>query len=230
MEEEIQMNELKIIEPEIKDLQLSSSDMVAHAEMLVVRDDSTFASGGEMLLDIKRIGKTVEARFKEPVDLAFKAHRSLTALRDSVLAPFQQAEKIIKRKIGDYQYEIERKRQEEATRLRRQAEAQAEADRIAKAQAQMDAGDLKGCEKTLEAPIAPVVVKVETPEPPKVAGLSFREEWKYEVIDPNLVPREYLMIDESKLRKVVKALGKAAANIPGIRVYPEKVVSAGRAA
>lgn len=220
-------SELKIVEPEIQDLQVSSGDMVSHADMLMVKDDASFTAGGEMLLEIKRISKTVEARFKEPVDLAFKAHRSLTALRDSVLAPFRQAEMTIKRKIGGYQDEVERKRRDEAERLRREAEAKAKAEQMAKAESQMDKGDLEGCKRTLEAPIAPQVARVETPEAPKVAGLSFRDEWKFEITDPDAIPREYLCVDEQKLRKVVKALGKAASNIAGIRVYSEKVVNAG---
>jgi hypothetical protein len=224
------MNELTIVEPEITDLQASSGDMLGQAAMLTVRDDESFSHGGEMLLEIKRRAKIVDERFAEPVSLAHKAHKALTALRDSVLSPFKQAENTIKGKLGIYQMEVERKRQQEAERLRKEAEAKAEADRLAKAEKQMDSGDLAGCQKTLEAPIAPVAVKLETPEPPKVAGVSFREVWKYEVVDPNIIPREYLIVDESKLRRVVGALGKAAANIPGIRVYSEKVVSAGRAA
>jgi hypothetical protein len=219
------MNELRIVEPEITDLQSASGDMVGHAAMLVVKDDASFSSGGEMLLEIKRISKNVEERFKEPVSLANKAHKALTALRDSVLAPFGQAETTIKRKLGTYQEAIERQRREEDERNRREALAKAEAERIAKAEKEMDKGDLKAAEKTLAAPLAPIVSRVETPEAPKMAGLSFRDEWKFEITDPDAIPREYLMIDESKLRKVVKALGKTAANIPGIRVFSEKVAS-----
>lgn len=222
-------SEMKIIEPEIQDLQASSSDMVKQATALVVNSDASFTSGSQMLLDIKRVSKTVEARFKEPVDMAFKAHRAMTALRDSVLNPFKSAEGIIKQKVGEYQLAIERKRADEAVYLRRQQEAKAEAERIAKAQDQMDKGDLTGCEQTLAAPAEPVVVRIETPEAPKVAGVSFREVWKYEITDPALIPAEYKIVDEPKLRKVVAALGKST-NIPGIRVYAEKVVSAGRAA
>jgi hypothetical protein len=218
--------ELKIVEPEIQDLQLASGDMVGHASMLTVKDDASFKAGGEMLLEIKRIAKTVDDRFKEPVSLANKAHKALTALRDSVLSPFGQAESMIKRKLGTYQEEVERRRREEDERNRREAQAKAEAERMAKAEKEMDRGDLKAAEKTLAAPLAPVVTRVETPEPPKMAGLSFRDEWKFEITDPDLIPREYLMVDESKLRKVVKALGKTAANIPGIRVFSEKVASA----
>jgi hypothetical protein len=55
-------------------------------------------------------------------------------------------------------------------------------------------------------------------EPPKVAGVSMREVWKFEVTDPSAVPREFCTVDETKIRKVVQAL-KGDAKIAGVRVY-----------
>lgn len=222
-------NELKIIEPEIQDLQASSTDMIGQAGVLSVTDDVSFSYGGEMLLEIKRRSKLVEDRFAEPVSLAHKAHKALTVLRDSVLAPFKQAETTIKGKLGTYQMDVEQKRREEADRVRRQEEAKAESERIAKAEKQMDSGDLEGAEQTLNAPAAPVTVRVQTPEAPKVAGVSMRDEVKYEIMDPNAVPRDLCSPDERKIRNRVKDMGKAT-NIPGVRIWVEKVVSAGRAA
>lgn len=218
------MSNIQIVEPEIKDLQVSSGDMLAQASTLTVSDDASFARGGEILLEIKRRSKSVEERFAEPVSLAHKAHKALTTLRDSVLSPFKQAEAQIKGKLGTYQMEVERRRQEEAARLRRQAEAQAEADRIAKAQDQMDKGDLKGCEQTLVAPLKYEPPRVEIPEAPKLAGISFREVWKFEITNVNEIPMEYMVPDEKAIARVVKALG-SKANIPGVRIWPEKGVS-----
>jgi uncharacterized membrane protein YqiK len=59
----------------------------------------------------------------------------------------------------------------------------------------------------------------------KVSGISTRENWTFEITDPALIPREYLMIDESKIRGVVRAL-KDATNIPGVRAYSEKSIAA----
>lgn len=218
------MNNIQIVEPDIKDLQKSSGSMLELATALSVNDDRSFTTGGEMLIEIKRIAKTVEARFDEPVTLAFKAHRSLTALRDSVLSPFKQAETMIKRKLGDHQMLIERQRQQEAARQRAEAEAKAEAERMAKAQEQMDKGDLKACEQTLAAPLAPVVARVEMTEAPKVAGLSFKDKWFFEVTNVNEIPLEYMVPDLKAIGGVVTALG-SKTNIPGIRIWSEKIVS-----
>ena len=60
----------------------------------------------------------------------------------------------------------------------------------------------------------------------KVQGESTREVWKFEVTDPTLVPRPYLVVDESAIRKVVQAL-KGGTDIPGVRVYSEKQLASG---
>lgn len=218
------MNELKIVEPEVGDLQVSSGDMLGQAAKLTVKDDESCVSGGDILLEITRRKKAVEERFKEPCEAAFKAHRSLTALRDSVLVPFKQAQDMIDRKIKDYRSEVRRKQEAEAAAAFKAAQEKAEADRMAKAQAQMDSGDLTGCEKTLDSPLPPPVVRIETQAPPAMKGLSFRTDWFFEITDPDAVPRQFCIPDERKIRAMVKGMQKATI-IPGVRVWSEEVSS-----
>jgi hypothetical protein len=122
--------------------------------------------------------------------------------------------------------EAERKAREKAAADRAAAEAAAAAGRAeeaAKLAARADATEAKAADKVeaLEVRAASVVAPVVSREPPKVAGVSFREVWKFEVTDPTLVPRQYLVVDETKVRKVVQAL-KADAGIPGVRVWSER--------
>ncbi len=49
--------------------------------------------------------------------------------------------------------------------------------------------------------------------------------WKWRLLNKKKLPKAYLMVDEKKLNKVVSAMGRQA-NIPGIEVYPQDVVSA----
>jgi len=52
----------------------------------------------------------------------------------------------------------------------------------------------------------------------KTTGQSFRTDKKHRVIDFNKIPKDYLMIDEQK----IKAAVKMGIGIPGIEVYEEK--------
>ena len=45
-----------------------------------------------------------------------------------------------------------------------------------------------------------------------------------EITDFALLPREYLIPDDSAIGKVVRALGNRT-NIPGVRVYAETIIS-----
>ncbi len=49
-------------------------------------------------------------------------------------------------------------------------------------------------------------------------GVTVKHPWDFEVTDPDAVPREYLKIDEQKIRLVVRALKERTA-IPGVRVF-----------
>lgn len=56
-------------------------------------------------------------------------------------------------------------------------------------------------------------------------GVSFRDNWTFEVVDAELVPREYLMVDEKAIASVVKGL-KEKTDIPGVRVFNKPIVAA----
>lgn len=55
-------------------------------------------------------------------------------------------------------------------------------------------------------------------------GVTTRSTWKYAVEDLSLIPREYLVLDEKKVKAVVKAM-RADTNIPGIRVFEDASVA-----
>ena len=126
--------------------------------------------------------------------------------------------------------EAERKAREEAEAKRRAAEEAAAAGRAAEAaklNAQAARVEAKAAEKVeaLEVRAATVVAPIAQAETPKVTGMATREEWLYEITDPTLVPREYLVVDEAKIGKITRAL-KADTNIPGVRVYSRRVLAA----
>jgi len=109
----------------------------------------------------------------------------------------RQAREATERAAREENAAARRKAQEEAAR------AQAEADRIiAKAAAE---------EKKLE-PVAVV--------PEKVAndGLAMRDNWTFEIVDPAVIPRDFLLIDEVKIGKVVRA-ARGEIQIPGVRIF-----------
>jgi hypothetical protein len=104
-------------------------------------------------------------------------------------------------------------------------EAQAEAERIARAKQQEEAAalaNLMGEDEAKAVADAPIVVPTMAPVAQvEKSGISYRETWYYEVTCPGEIPREFLMIDETKVKGVIAAM-KGATNIPGIVVLMKK--------
>ncbi len=61
-------------------------------------------------------------------------------------------------------------------------------------------------------------------ETPKVAGMSSREDWDFEIVDASKLPPEFLQPNEKAIRAFVKAAKRADA-LPGVRAFPVKVFS-----
>jgi hypothetical protein len=135
----------------------------------------------------------------------------------------------LKKAILAFDQEERRKADEAAriARLKAEEEARKERERLAKlAEKQIDSGKVEKAEETIAKMenVAPVVTPIIMPQIQKQKGESTRKNWKFEIIDEKQIPREYLLVDETKIRKVVQAL-KGDTNIPGVRVYEEESMS-----
>lgn len=170
----------------------------------------------------KRI-ETVRMAITRPMDAAKKA--VLDFFRDPE-AKLETAKNTIKRAMISFDDAQRRIREEE----QRQADERArkERERIeAQARKAAESGKVEKAD-ALEQRAAAVVAPIIHREPPRVAGINYRDVWKFEVEDPTKVPREFLMVDESKIRKLVQAM-KGDTHIAGVRVWPEKQIAAGAA-
>lgn len=215
----------EVLTPEVVKADALTMPQQAQAIAKITNHDQ-YAQAGGLLVRIKELRKRVADVFEPIVKAAHEAHKIATAKRNEANAPLDMAENHLKRLIGDYNAEQERIRQEQ----QRQAEAsarKAEEDRIlSEAHAAEAAGDKEEAQAIIEQPVqAPVVVVKSTT--PKLEGVSFRDNWTFQITDEKAIPREYLMVNEQAIRAVVKAM-KGGTNIPGIRAYNDRVVS-GRA-
>lgn len=69
---------------------------------------------------------------------------------------------------------------------------------------------------------APIATRTAT-----VEGVSVRKVWKYEIVDPGLVSRKYLVPDKSSIGKIVRSMGADAQEVvgAGVRIWQESSVA-----
>lgn len=184
------------------------------------------------------IGRGVAALYKEAEEFfapmkkaAAAAHKEVCNKENSVLKPLEEAKRRLSGLIGNFDAQMERERLAEEARQQQEARriAEAEAKRIAEEQAIQDAialseaGDTKGAEAVLSNPtpvavyVPPVIIPKQVP---KAAGVTASKIWKFRITNEADIPREYLMVDETKIGQIVRAL-KDKTNIPGIQAYGE---------
>lgn len=176
-----------------------------------------------ILRDIKAAQKEVEAQRTAITGPLNASLRQVNAFFKQFSDRLGTAERNVKKAIGGYQAEQDRIRREEArkaqekkkreeAKLRKQAEEAEAAGREERAQTLNERADAKTTEATVS-------------EAPKVEGVSYVTVYDFEITDPSKIPDKYKIIDEKKIRQVVKAL-KEDAEIPGVRVIKSKSVRA----
>lgn len=147
--------------------------------------------------------------------------------RKAMAKPFREADKTIKKTadtarnvlesekarlkkiMADYMTEVEAKRQ---------AEIQRQIEEEEKKRAELANSPFADCAEQEE----PEQIAAETPNVRRSFS-NLREVWRFEIINPHEVPREFMMIDERKIREHVNR-EKEATTIPGVRVWSEKTV------
>jgi len=203
------------------------------ARALVIVDDATYLRATELAKGIKALRSEVDAAFDPIISAAFASHRTACAQKRKAETPLTEAETIIKKSMGAFDTLQEQIRREEQQRLEDEERRRIEEDRInlaahmeTEGKAFGDDAMVEEAHALIEQPIVPVVAPV-VKAVPKVAGVSYRDVWKFEVTNPNLVPRQYLSVNEPAIRSVVNGL-KDQASIPGVRVYKERVVAVGK--
>ena len=198
------------------------------ARAVEIRSNEDYVKAGEILLVIKDLRKQIDETFDPIIKKAHEAHKEAVAQKKKVDAPLVEAEGIIKPRIAAWNAEQERIRREEEARLREQARKEEEERRLQEAILAEQNGQTEAAEEIMAAPVQPPPVVVPKTVP-KVSGVSMVKQWKFRVVNPALIPREYMVPDETKIGGVVRAL-KDQAHIPGVEVYSVESVSAGRRA
>lgn len=217
---------------EVEQKGLTLKDM---ANNLVIRGQVEYDYAAEFLTNIKTKMKEVEAAMDPQCRSAYDAWQTALSQKKKYVAPYLEAETIVKRSIGNYQLE-QRKLAEEAERIAREiAERQEEKERAALLRRAAKCKDVdKAMELEAQAEMVFVPVITPTHEVTKAAGVSTSVKVRAEItntkdflqwlIDSNIDADTMVTIKTAPLEQYAK-LTKVKA-LPGCRFHEDMVVSA----
>jgi hypothetical protein len=183
-------------------------ELLGRAREIQIRDDESDAEAKQFLVQVTTARKRwdeLRTWFVGPLNNQVKAINNLFKAQ---AAPVDEAENVLRGKVGVYfraRQEAARKEQE---RLRKLAEAR-------------NARQAVRAEERGEEPPAPIFPLPTVAAPLKTthvdsASVTVRKVWRFRVVDPAQVPDEYKVVDERKIGAVVKA---GIRNIPGVEIF-----------
>ena len=208
------MNDLEVKEIE-NEVILKRSDALS----LTVVSNETYSQAGELLVMHKGLKKRIEDYFKPLKESAHKAWKTICNRENEEIAKLEPAISHLNKQMTTWNIEQERIRKEKEEQLRREAEKAEEERRLADALQAEKEGKKEEAEAILSEPayVPPPIVEKTIP---KVAGQTMTTNWKWRLKDINLVPKQYLQINEVAVNGIVRSL-KDKTEIAGIEVYPE---------
>jgi hypothetical protein len=184
-----------------------------------VTDADSYSLAVDLGKQVKDRRRSVEQFFTPMKQAQDAAKRVILDAERKALSPLQTAEAHLQQQVTNYRIE-----QERMDRQRRQQAQEEESARIKQArEREAEAARAAGREKlAIAIEKAPIdTPKVNVPSSlPAVGRITRRKVWKFKVVDPALVPAEFLIPDEKKIGERVREQQEQCA-IPGIEVWAE---------
>lgn len=174
-----------------------------------IASDADMQAATSWLAAVRLRRRETEKFFADLIKPIQQAVKSQQAKRDEILAPLAERETRLNMAILAYR----QKQQAEAAAA--QAKANAQYDK------KVEKAEAAGKDVSLIAPPKQVEAPAKTMETSAGAAVTFRKVKRFEVVNPDLVPKEYWMIDETKLGKMIRA----GVEVPGCRIWDEEVMS-----
>jgi hypothetical protein len=176
-----------------------SAEALAYLKSYVVETPEDYTNAAAMVQTFKGQFDALEAERRELTDPLNATIKKINEKVKPATTFLDTAIRLLKAAMGAFQIreeERQRKALEEAAELAKSGEVAAATVALARVESEM----------------------------PKVAGMTSREDWDFEITDESKLPREFLQPNEKAIRAFIKAAKKPDA-IPGVRAFAKKVIS-----
>lgn len=191
---------------------------VQKAKSVIISNQDDYSNAVKMLKEIKELREKLDARYKPIQQKTKEANQLALKNINDYKIPLDEANRIIRLSMGKYATEQEAKRRAEENRIRKESE---EKERAAIEKDLLELGVKEDTAKEEAEKMEIVIPEIKIVDETKTSGVTYRKDWKFTIEDVSKIPRKYMMPDEERIKKVVKAL-KNETNIPGIKVFSNK--------
>lgn len=222
------MSEVEILTVEQR-LERSTQLMVQQAKSLTITTQEDYKAAADALSEIKKRAKQVKDYWQKPKADAAAAHKTICDKEKEMLAPLNEAEKIIKNTMVVYHAALEeaRRKAEEEAKKRKQEEV----DRLlSESMTAEQNGDTVSAATTMAmAQMIDDMPSSVVLDNPKASGTSVRKTWKAKIVDPKIVPAyvndiEVRTINMSALNQLAR-MTSGTLSVPGVEFYEESSIS-----
>ena len=203
---------------ENKALQVEIHGLVASAKSLFISTNEDYDRARTIVSGMKKAQKEVNGLFDPPTKKLNEAKTLLLDSKKVYSIPLKEGIDIILTNMGSHEAKMKAKEEETQRNAEIEARKVEEAKREEEIKALKEAGMKEEAKavKSMPVMVAPVFVEKLTPT---TAGEHTRTKYNFRIINPNLIPRQYMKVDEVKIRQTVTAL-KENTKIAGIVVFP----------
>jgi hypothetical protein len=165
--------------PDTTQLTAEATQLVTDAQSLVITDARSYAAAAEFGKGIKALQKKIVDFFAPMKKKAHESWKQICESEKNELSPTEEAERITKEKMLDFQ-RAEQKRLAEETRAREIHAKKLEEDRrLQEAIDLEEEGDRAGADDVLAQPVAVPIIALQRPAAPKVAGVATTKRWTF---------------------------------------------------
>jgi hypothetical protein len=192
---------MEMAKQEIELIENSIKPIIKQADILVVETEDDVDTASQFLRKIKDAEIILEDKRKEftaPLNTSLKA---INSTFKEMKEPLILARDSIQVKILSWRKEEQRKKDEEAKRL---------AEIVSK---EKEEGNLEEIE-----PVKLEPEKIKT----NIGNTQVRKYWNFKVFNVEDIPREYLQLNETKVRTAIR---NGVREIPGLEIFQEEKIS-----
>jgi hypothetical protein len=209
----------------------NAADFLRYAD-LVVATEKDAGDVSDCRQEIKEKLKEIEKTRKSFTEPMLEAKRRIDDEAKRISAPWEAIVRSLDQKLIAWHRSQEEIRIAQEKKRREEEMLKLEAQRQADLELAMATGDEKAAENVVE--IEKNLERLET-KPIEInnatrtgyATTYLQERWTFEVVDAKLVPRDFLVVDETKLQKYATA-NKETAAVPGVRFFQKAQIGGRR--